>query len=50
MLGHKTAALTLDTYAELFEDDLDSVAVALNHMAMDSNVGFLWGSEEPTSK
>jgi integrase len=35
MLGHKTAALTLDTYAELFEDDLDSVAVALNHMAMD---------------
>lgn len=43
MLGHKTAALTLDTYAELFEDDLDAVAVSLNHMATTSSVGFLWG-------
>ncbi len=23
MLGHKSAAMTLDTYADLFEDDLD---------------------------
>ena len=30
MLGHASAAMTLDTYAELFEDDLDSVAVALD--------------------
>lgn len=30
MLGHKSAAMTLDTYSGLFEDDLDSVARALN--------------------
>lgn len=30
MLGHASAAMTLDTDAELFEDDLDSVAVALD--------------------
>ncbi|MFT4136824.1 site-specific integrase [Microbacterium sp.] len=29
MLGHASAAMTLDTYAELFEDDLDGVASAL---------------------
>lgn len=26
MLGHKSAAMTLDTYADLFDDDLDNVA------------------------
>ncbi|MCS5732408.1 tyrosine-type recombinase/integrase [Herbiconiux daphne] len=30
MLGHASAAMTLDTYADLFDDDLDSVAIALN--------------------
>lgn len=30
MLGHAGAAMTLDTYADLFEDDLDDVAIALN--------------------
>lgn len=30
MLGHASAAMTLDTYADLFEDDLDEVAVALD--------------------
>jgi integrase len=29
MLGHKSAAMTLDTYADLFDDDLDAVADAL---------------------
>lgn len=29
MLGHASAAMTLDTYADLFEDDLDAVADAL---------------------
>jgi integrase len=28
MLGHASAAMTLDVYADLFEDDLDSVATA----------------------
>jgi len=30
MLGHASAAMTLDTYADLFDDDLATVAVALN--------------------
>ena len=30
MLGHASAAMTLDRYADLFEDDLDSVAEALD--------------------
>ena len=30
MLGHASAAMTLDVYAGLFEDDLDSVAAALD--------------------
>jgi integrase len=30
MLGHKSAALTLDLYADLFESDLEDVAIALN--------------------
>jgi integrase len=32
MLGHASAAMTLDTYADLFDDDLDAVADAL-HLA-----------------
>ncbi len=36
MLGHASAAMTLDTYAELFEDDLDSVAVALDSQRSES--------------
>lgn len=31
MLGHASASMTLDTYADLFDDDLDGVAIALNH-------------------
>jgi integrase len=31
MLGHKSAAMTLDTYADLFDDDVDAVATALDH-------------------
>lgn len=30
MLGHASAAMTLDRYADLFDDDLDAVAVALD--------------------
>lgn len=29
MLGHESAAITLDTYAGLFDDDLEAVAVKL---------------------
>ena len=30
MLGHTSAAMTLDTYSDLFDDDLDAVATALH--------------------
>jgi integrase len=30
MLGHASAAMTLDTYADLFDDDLDSVSTRLD--------------------
>jgi len=30
MLGHASAAMTLDVYADLFDDDLDAVAAALD--------------------
>jgi integrase len=33
MLGHASAAMTLDVYADLFDDDLDSVARALDAAA-----------------
>jgi integrase len=41
MLGHASAAMTLDTYADLFDDDLDNVAVALNQQALRSEVALL---------
>lgn len=31
MLGHSSAAMTLDVYSDLFDDDLDTVAAALDH-------------------
>ena len=31
MLGHASAAMTLDVYADLFDDDLEAVAVAMDH-------------------
>jgi integrase len=43
MLGHKSAAMTLDTYADLFPDDLESVAVRLDSRATAAaDVGKMW--------
>ena len=36
MLGHASAAMTLDVYAGLFRDDLDGVASALDVMLRDA--------------
>jgi integrase len=36
MLGHASAAMTLDVYADLFDDDLDAVADAVNQQAIKS--------------
>ena len=49
MLGHASAAMTLDVYADLFDDDLDAVAVALNLGAADSDVGKPWARDESRS-
>jgi integrase len=43
MLGHKSAAMTLDVYADLFPDDLETVAVTLDERATAStDVGRMW--------
>ena len=41
MLGHASAAMTLDTYADLFEDDLDVVSLRLDEMRQKTLVGLL---------
>lgn len=38
MLGHASAAMTLDVYADLFDDDLDAVSIALDLARRESNV------------
>ena len=43
MLGHASAAMTLDTYADLFEDDLDAVSERLDAVRAQTVVGFSWG-------
>jgi integrase len=44
MLGHSSAAMTLDVYADLFDEDLDAVAVALNHAVSAAGVGKMWAA------
>jgi site-specific recombinase XerD len=36
MLGHASAAVTLDIYADLFDDDLDAVADRLDQAVTES--------------
>ena len=38
MLGHASAAMTLDRYADLFDDDLDAVAERLDAVARAAGV------------
>lgn len=49
MLGHASAAMTLDVYSNLFDDDLDAVANGLDHAARQTNVGNLW-AKSPTDE
>ncbi len=42
MLGHSSAAMTLDIYADLFDEDLNAVADALDHAVSAASVGKLW--------
>lgn len=45
MLGHASAAMTLDVYADLFDDDLDAVASALDAARSVSSVAKAWPLE-----
>ncbi len=47
MLGHKSAAMTLDTYSDLFPDDLDAVAARLDEAVRAEGVGILWVRGSP---
>lgn len=46
MLGHASAAMTLDVYADLFDDDLDHVAGRLDEAAS-KGVAKMWSSPAP---
>lgn len=46
MLGHKSAAVTLDVYADLFDTDLDSVADAMDAAVSQINVVKTWSKED----
>ena len=46
MLGHSSAKETLDTYSDLFDVDLDTVAVALNDAGAAANVGTMWANTD----
>ena len=46
MLGHASAAMTLDVYADLFDDDLDAVAKRLDNAAAISVVGKMWANAD----
>jgi integrase len=42
MLGHTSAVMTSDIYSDLFDDDLEAVATALDHARSRENVGKMW--------
>lgn len=44
MLGHKSAAMTLDVYADLFDSDLDDVARTIDAAVQvaSQDVGKMW--------
>jgi hypothetical protein len=44
MLGHASAAMTLDVYSDLFDDDLDAVADALDQRARNTSVVKMWAN------
>jgi integrase len=46
ILGHASAAITLDVYSDLFDTDLDTVADALDDAAMKSDVGKMWAESQ----
>lgn len=43
-LGHSSAAMTLDVYADLFDDDLDELSARMGDMLLRENVGKMWAN------
>ena len=41
-LGHKSAAMTLDVYADLFDDDLDDLSERMGGLLFSRDVGKMW--------
>jgi len=50
MLGHASAAVTLDTYADLFDDDLDAVSGALDQAIVAPVVGKEWAGPKKVGR
>ena len=50
MLGHASATVTLDTYADLFDDDLDSVSGALDQAIVPPVVGKVWAGPKKVGR
>ncbi|GAA2751891.1 tyrosine-type recombinase/integrase [Amnibacterium kyonggiense] len=48
MLGHSSAAMTLDVYADLFDDDLDIVGARLDDGLLRTDVGKMWANRGST--
>jgi hypothetical protein len=44
MLGHASATMTLDVYADLFDDDLDAIGDALSRLGAPEVVGEVWAN------
>ncbi len=49
ILGHASAAVTLDVYADLFDEDLDTVGESLNRVAMQTSIADVLADPRRTS-
>ena len=49
MLGHASAAMTLDVYSDLFDTDLDALGIALNQVGTAPVVGKTWAGSAETA-
>ena len=45
MLGHASAAMTVDVHSDLFDDDLDAVGEALSAAGSSEVVGKMWAND-----
>lgn len=48
-LGHASAAMTLDVYADLFDDDLDVLSQAMSDLLLRENVAKMWPEKQRLS-